>query len=76
MKWMLITMMLANPVVYTDEATCEVARMRLADMDQQATCIPAGQTVSESDALFDRFFNMVEKMHSLEQNKSVDKSGN
>ena len=70
MKWMLITMMLSNPVVYTNEATCEVARMRLADMDQQAVCIPAGQTVSESDAMFDKFFNMVEKMHQMEQEKT------
>jgi len=57
-------------VVYTNEATCEAARMRLADMDQQAVCIPAGQTVSGSDAKSDKFFNMVEKMHKLEQEKT------
>ena len=70
MKWMLITMMLANPVVYTDEATCKIALENLNNVDYQAACIPAGESVAESDAVFDRFFSMVEKMHKLEQEKT------
>ena len=70
MKWMLITMMLSNPVVYTDEATCKIALENLNNVDYAAACIPAGESVSESDAVFDRFFSMVEKMHKLEQEKA------
>jgi hypothetical protein len=39
-------------------------------VDYAAACIPAGESVSESDAVFDRFFSMVEKMHKLEQEKT------
>ena len=65
MKWMLITAILYNPVVYDSEATCKVALEELNNVDYAAACIPAGDYTSETDAIFDKFFDMVEKMHQL-----------
>ena len=43
MKWMLISMMLANPMVYANEKTCNVAADALKNVDIEAVCIPAGE---------------------------------
>jgi len=42
MKWLLISMMLNNPMVYADEATCNKAVKAISKMDPEAVCIPAG----------------------------------
>ena len=42
MKFMLITMMLANPMTYADKSTCTEAANALRQMDMEAVCIPAG----------------------------------
>ena len=50
MKFMLITMMLANPMTYADKATCLTAVDALKSVDIEAVCIPAGieqQTASD-----------------------------
>jgi len=65
MKWMLITAILYNPVIYDNEDTCKVALEELNNVDYAAACIPAGNYTSETDAIFDQFFDMVEKMHQL-----------
>jgi len=42
MKFMLVTMMLANPMTYADKETCMVAVDALKNVDIEAVCIPAG----------------------------------
>jgi len=67
MKWMLITAILYNPVVYKDEATCKVALAELKEVDYAAACIPAGNYQSESDAMFGKFFDMVKTLKEMEK---------
>ena len=50
MKWLLISMMLNNPMVYADEATCNKAVKAIAKMDSKAVCIPAGIDEGEERA--------------------------
>ena len=77
MKWMLITAILYNPVIYKDEATCKAALMELHNVDYAAACIPAGDYKHETDHMFDKFFDMVLKLQAFNaQNtpyKEVDK---
>ena len=42
MKFLLISIMLANPMSYADKATCEIAADALKSVDVEAVCIPAG----------------------------------
>ena len=68
MKFMLITMMLANPVIYTDETTCELAVAKLAKAGElTAVCIPAGEEQADpSDQMFESFIKMVTKLKEIE----------
>jgi hypothetical protein len=68
MKFMLITMMLANPVIYTDETTCELAVSKLTRAGEvTAVCIPVGEEQADpSDQMFDSFIKMVNKIKELE----------
>jgi hypothetical protein len=56
MKWLLISMMLNNPMVYADEATCNKAVKAIAKMDPDAVCIPAGVDKGEENAQMIRKF--------------------
>ena len=54
MKFMLVTMMLANPMTYADKATCEIAADALKSVDVEAVCIPAGiQEQNAADQMLD-----------------------
>ena len=60
MKFMLITMMLANPMTYADKSTCTEAANALKQMDMEAVCIPAGiEHQSTSDKMLQNFMAMV-----------------
>ena len=66
MKFMLITMMLANPMTYADKATCMTAVDALKSVDIEAVCIPAGiEQQSASDKMLKNFFDMVTKLERL-----------
>jgi hypothetical protein len=56
MKWLLISMMLSNPMTYPDEATCNRAVKAIAKMDPDAVCIPAGVDKGEENAQMVRKF--------------------
>jgi len=49
MKWMLITMMLSNPVVYDNQKVCEQALEQVQPKDKGAICIPWGNTFESVD---------------------------
>ena len=66
MKFMLITMMLANPMTYADKATCETAVDALKSVDIEAVCIPAGiEQQNATDRMLKNFFDMVTKLENL-----------
>jgi|TARA_B110000914_G_scaffold73308_1_gene64262 hypothetical protein len=60
MKWLLISMLLANPITYPDEQTCRTAQNEVLIQDETALCIPAGE--SQEDRMILNFFNLVDKM--------------
>jgi hypothetical protein len=65
MKFMLVTMMLANPMTYADKETCMVAVDALKNVDIEAVCIPAGV---EQQSTTDRMIaNMMKMIDRLEQ---------
>lgn len=67
MKFLLITTMLANPMVYADEATCNKAAAAIEKLDI-AVCIPAG--VDRSEEAFKIMKNFVQ---SLDTNMEREK---
>ena len=70
MKFMLITMMLANPMTYADKATCLTAVDALKSVDIEAVCIPAGvEHQSASDKMLQNFMAMVAKLEAMNENK-------
>lgn len=65
MKFMLVTMMLANPMTYADKETCMIAVDALKNVDIEAVCIPAGD---EQQSTADRMIaNMMKMIDRLEQ---------
>ena len=68
MKFMLITMMLANPMTYGDKATCMTAVDALKSVDIDAVCIPAG--IEHQSASDQMIANMMKVITKLEQFKS------
>ena len=65
MKFMLVTMMLANPMTYVDKETCMIAVDALKNVDIEAVCIPAGV---EQQSTADRMIaNMMKMIDRLEQ---------
>ena len=66
MKWMLISMMLANPVVYPNEQTCNIAVDALKNVDIDAVCIPAGeQAKNPGDAMLEGFMKLIDEMEKM-----------
>ena len=76
MKFMLITMMLANPMTYADKKTCMVAVDALKSVDIEAVCIPAGiEQQSASDRMLKNFFDMVTKLEQLKSQQGAFQGG-
>lgn len=70
MKFMLISMMLANPMTYADKATCNQAADALKQMDFEAVCIPAGiEHQNASDRMLQNFFDMVNKLEKMQRSQ-------
>jgi formylmethanofuran dehydrogenase subunit B len=70
MKFMLVTMMLANPMTYADKTTCLEAVDVLKSVDIEAVCIPAGV---EQQSTTDRMIaNMMKMIDRLEQRNKKD----
>jgi|TARA_R110000744_G_scaffold13209_1_gene38657 hypothetical protein len=68
MKFILISMMLANPITYADKSTCEIASKALNNFGEAAICIPAGEAQqNSSDRMFKKFFNLVEELNKIEK---------
>ncbi len=66
MKFMLVTMMLANPMTYADKTTCLTAVDALKSVDIEAVCIPAGiEKQSASDKMLQNFITMIEKLETM-----------
>ena len=70
-KALLLVATLQSAIGYSDMATCEAAATKLNNIQGEkiAVCIPAGKT--KEDMMFERFLNMVEKIHQF-QEKTVD----
>ena len=74
MKWMLITMMLSNPVVYDNQKGCEQALEQVQSKDKGAICIPWGNTVErmEMDNMMNSFVALVKELKELEIQNNLD----
>ena len=76
MKFMLITMMLANPMTYADKSTCTEAATALKQMDMEAVCIPAGiEHQSTSDKMLQNFMAMITKLEQMKTNGNAYQDG-
>ena len=76
MKFMLITMMLANPMTYADKSTCTEAVNALRQMDMEAVCIPAGiEHQSTSDKMLQNFMAMITKLEQMKTNGNAYQGG-
>jgi hypothetical protein len=67
MKFILISMMLANPITYADKATCLTAVDALKQIEAEAVCIPA--PLAEQDASDKMVTHMRKMIKRLEQMK-------
>ena len=66
MKFLLISIMLANPMSYADKATCDVAADALKSVDVEAVCIPAGiQEQSAADQMLDHMHKMIKRLEKM-----------
>ena len=75
MKWLLIVMALNGEplhkeVVYADEKMCDRAVTRILEADGKAICIPHGE--DKGDRMMLNFFDLVDKLQAMEQNKGLD----
>ena len=76
MKFMLITMMLANPMTYADKATCMTAVDALKSVDIEAVCIPAGlEQQSASDKMIANMMKMITKLEQLKAQQGAFQGG-
>jgi len=74
MKFMLVTMMLANPMTYADKATCEIAAEALRSVDVEAACIPAGiQEKNAADQMLDHMHKMIQRLEKMKLDLSETK---
>ena len=74
MKFMLITMMLANPMTYADKSTCLTAVDALKSVDIEAVCIPAGdQSKDPGDKMLEGFLKLIERMETMHKNNQAIK---
>lgn len=67
MEFLLIAAALNLQVIYPDNETCELALKTVKEQDMNAFCIPAGK--DKEDQLFERFFDMVNELHSSQQSQ-------
>ena len=74
MKWMLITMMLSNPVVYDNQEVCQKALDQVQPKDKGAICIPWGNTFErmEMDNMMSSFVALVKELKELEIQNNLD----
>ena len=69
MKFMLVTMMLANPMTYADKETCMVAVDALKNVDIEAVCIPAGvEQQSTTDRMIANMMKMIDRLEQRNKN--------
>ena len=66
-KTILISGALGLNIVYPSADVCQTALNAVQPQDPKAICIPAGE--NEQDQMFSKFFNMVEKLQEMEQQK-------
>ena len=66
MKFMLVTMMLANPMTYADKTTCLTAVDALKSVDIEAVCIPAGiEQKTASDKMIANMMQFITKLETM-----------
>ena len=69
MKFMLVTMMLANPMTYADKETCMIAVDALKNVDIEAVCIPAGvEQQSTTDRMIANMMKMIDRLEQRNKN--------
>ena len=69
MKFMLVTMMLANPMTYADKETCMIAVDALKNVDIEAVCIPAGvEQQSTTDRMIANMMKMIDRLEQRNNN--------
>ena len=74
MKFMLVTMMLANPMTYADKTTCLTAADALKSVDVEAVCIPAGiQEQNAADQMLDHMQKMIKRLEKMKLDLSETK---
>jgi len=66
MKFILISMMLANPITYADKATCLTAVDALKQIEAEAVCIPAPiQEQNASDKMVTHMMKMIKRLEQM-----------
>ena len=69
-KTLLITTVMNLQILYPSADVCEQAKTEILKNDPNAVCIPAGQSLSPADQMFDRFFDLVSKLQKLDNEQS------
>ena len=71
--YLLVSMFMADPLVYADKSVCEEAMTALNSADEHvnAICIPAPKDYKSDVITLDRFFELVIKLRDLPP-KEVD----
>ena len=66
MKFMLVTMVLANPMTYADKTTCLTAVDALQSVDIEAVCIPAGiEQQTASDKMIANMMQLITRLENM-----------
>ena len=69
MKFILISMMLANPITYADKATCLTAVDALKQIEAEAVCIPAPLAQQDaSDKMVNHMRNFFYMLNNIKLN--------
>jgi len=59
-----------NP--YSDQETCEIAAEKLAELDQAAVCMPAGDVISPREEFQLNILDLMQRLIDLEVDKLDD----
>jgi hypothetical protein len=72
MKFILIAAALNLQITYPSQDICKQALDVVKEQDSKAFCIPAGE--QKGDQMMLNFFDLIDKLQAMEQNKGLDKT--
>ena len=70
MKFILIAAAMNLQMIYPSEDICKQALDIVKEQDPKAICIPKGE--DKGDQMMLNFFDLVDKLQAMEQNKALD----